>query len=349
MTSKMALFSFCCMLFGLIHGQKNGLTAEIEFRAEFQNVSIRAIEVVKNGDLWFAGSNGRFGRIADGQTEMDSISHEGRNPSFRSIAFNGEFVFVLSIENPALIYKIDPKQNPWEPKLVYSETHPKVFYDSMKFFDRQHGIAMGDPIENCLSVLITDDGGNNWKKLTCEELPVAFEGEAAFAASNTNISVVDQYAWIATGGKKARVFKSLNYGKTWKVSETPMVQGGKMTGIFTMDFYDQNTGIIMGGNWEVKTDQKNAKALSKDGGESWTLVADGSAPGYISSVQFIPGKKGNEILAVSTEGLFFSRDKAKNWAKIGTEGFYSLKMIDDRSAWLSGHEKIVKIKLKENE
>lgn len=349
MPTKFLLLSLACLFISQIHGQKKVPNPEVDFRVELKNMSIRAIEVVNDSTLWFAGSNGRYGRIINERLEIDSLSHEGRNPSFRSIAYNGQAVFILSIENPALIYKIDPNNNPWEPQIVYSESHSKVFYDSMKFFNEQKGIAMGDPVEDCLSVLITEDAGNHWKKLSCEQLPTAFEGEAAFAASNTNISVVENCAWIATGGTKARVFKSSDFGNSWNVSESPIVQGGKMTGIFTMDFYDKKTGIIMGGNWEAKSNQSKTKAMSHDGGKSWTLMANESAPGYISCVQFIPNKKGKEIMAVSTEGLYFSGDKGKNWAKIGDEGFYSLKMIDDKSVWLAGHEKIVKIKLIENE
>ncbi len=41
-----------------------------------------------------------------------------------------------------------------------------------------------------------------------------------------------------------------------------MVQGGKMTGIFTVDFYDDKNGIIMGGDWEDKKNGKASKAMT---------------------------------------------------------------------------------------
>ena len=49
--------------------------------------------------------------------------------------------------------------------------------------------------------------------IACENLPLAVEGEAAFAASNTNISLVDHKAFIVTGGKKANVLVASEYGK----------------------------------------------------------------------------------------------------------------------------------------
>ena len=51
-------------------------------------------------------------------------------PNFRSIAYNGNDYFALSIGNPALLYKISKNTA----TLVYKEIHQKIFYDSMHFF-----------------------------------------------------------------------------------------------------------------------------------------------------------------------------------------------------------------------
>ena len=83
---------------------------------------------------------------------------------------------------------------------VYFESNDKVFYDAMTFWNDREGIAMGDPTENCLSIIITRNGGNNWEKLSCEFLPKTEEGEAAFAASNSNIAVYRDHTWIVSVG-----------------------------------------------------------------------------------------------------------------------------------------------------
>ena len=339
---------YCCMLLLINFVLKAQDTPAISHLKHFDlnKTSIRAIEVINDSTLWFAGANGRYGRITNDQLEIDSISHEERFPAFRSIAFNGEHIFLLSIEDPALLYKIDPSLPLGTMELVYKESDPKVFYDSMVFTDNDHGIAMGDPIENCLSIITTTDGGDHWTKLNCENLPDVFEGEAAFAASNTNIAAVGDRVWIATGGKKARVFISEKPFKNWRVAETPMVQGDQMTGTFSIDFYDKNLGIIMGGNWDDKKNGSKSKAITLDGGHTWKLTAEDEIPGYISCVQFVPGKSGNEILAVSTEGIFYSNDMAKTWKKIENQGYYSLRFVADNTVWLSGHQKIAKIKIK---
>ncbi|WP_313791432.1 hypothetical protein [Lacinutrix neustonica] len=39
-------------------------------------------------------------------------------------------------------------------------------------------------------------------------MPKAKEGEAAFAASDTNIAIVGDNTWVATGGKASRILFS---------------------------------------------------------------------------------------------------------------------------------------------
>ncbi len=314
---------------------------------ELNNVSIRAIEIVNDSILWFAGNNGKFGRIKNNSIELDSTQKINSGKlHFRSIAFNGEFLFLLSIENPAILLRLNPfGKEIGKPIIVYEEQHEKVFYDSMKFFDKKNGIAMGDPTDKCLSIILTNDGGNTWNKISCENLPNIFNGEAAFAASNTNIAIVKNTVWIVTGGKRSRVFKSADKGISWKVYNTPIIQGKTMTGAFTTDFYDKNNGIIMGGNWETKQSFQNTKAITQNGGKTWDLIANNSAPGYISCVQYIPQTKGKEMMAVSTEGIYYSNNKGKTWEKISDKSFYTIKFANNNTAWLAGNNKIAKIKL----
>jgi len=305
--------------------------------------------VVNDTTVWFAGNNGKFGRIINSEIEMDSLIYKGNTINFRSIAYNGKHIFILSVESPALLYKIDPFTSKIiPPEMVYQEQHKKVFYDALAFFDAQRGIAMGDPTEDCLSVILTSDGGNTWQKTDCKNLPEIIEGEAAFAASNTNIAIYKKNVWLVTGGKKARVFYSKNAGKKWDVYNTPIVQGGKMTGIFSVDFDNRNNGIIMGGNWEDKSNTKATKALTKDGGKTWTLIDNNSIPGYISCVKYVPDTNGNKLVAVSSEGIYYSNNGGVKWEKLSDDGFYSIAFIDKNSAWLSGHEKIARMQLHEN-
>ena len=318
-------------------------TVEIK-NITIDSTSIRAIQIKKDSSLIFATSNGSIGLLSASNLEIkkQEIVYDTIIPHFRSIASNNNSTFALSIANPALLYKYKNESF----AIVYKETHPKVFYDAMSFFDEENGIAMGDPTEECLSIIITKNGGNTWEKLPCEVLPVIENGEAAFAASNSNISIAGSHAWLVTGGLKARVFHTPDMGKTWEVFNTPIISGGQMTGIYSVDFYDEKNGIIFGGDWNDKENNVANKAITNDGGKTWQLVSNGKEPGYKSCVQYVPNTKGNELFAVGSTGVSFSNDGGQSWKKVTDEGYYTIRFVNENFAWLAGKNKIGKMILK---
>ena len=314
-------------------------------KIDIDSTSIRAIHAINKDALIFAGSRGDIGFTEDGGKTWDIefiTYNDSIKPHFRSIAKTSSSVFALSIANPALLYKISSGQK----KIVYKEEHEKVFYDAMTFLDDKRGIAIGDPINGCTSIIMTHDGGNTWNKIDCSKLPEVKEGEASFAASNTNIAFVNNTIWVVTGGTRARVLKSSDTGATWKIIDTPIIQGDGPQGIYSVDFYNEKTGIIMGGNFSKQDENTANKAITTDGGETWTLVASGKAPNYKSCVQYIPGTNGKEVVAVGKTGVSFSNDGGHTWNDISKDGYYTIQFVDKNTAWLSGNNKIGKLVLK---
>lgn len=308
------------------------------------SLSIRAIAPVDVSSVWFAANNGRVGLIDDTVPKLANIKYHDSLLHFRSIARTKEAVFVLSIANPAVLYKIGTNgKEASNIEEVYVEEGENVFYDAISFFNDQEGIAIGDPTENCLSVILTRDGGNSWNKISCDNLPPVEKGEAAFAASNSNISIVKDHVWLASGGKRARVFHSPDKGVTWEVFNTPIVQGKAMTGIYSIAFFDEKTGIIFGGDWENKEFNEGNKAITHDGGKTWNLISNGRGPGYRSSVRFVPGSRGKAIVAVGSPGISFSSDQGENWRELTTVGFYAIEFVNDSVAFASGRNKISRL------
>ena len=314
-------------------------------KIDMDSTSIRAILAINKEEMLFAGSLGDIGLTEDGGKTWDIqfINYQDSiQPHFRSIAKTRSSIFALSIANPALLYKISFG----EQKIVYKEEHEKVFYDAMTFLDDKTGIAIGDPIDGCTSIIMTHDGGNTWNKIDCSQLPEVKDGEASFAASNTNIAFINNTIWVVTGGTRARVLKSSDKGKTWKIINTPIIQGDGPQGIYSVDFYNENIGIIMGGNFSKSEENIANKAITTDGGETWTLVANGKAPNYKSCVQYIPDTNGKEIIAVGKTGVSFSNDGGHTWKDVSKDGYYAIQFVDKNTAWLSGNKKIGKLVLK---
>lgn len=311
-----------------------------------ENTSIRAIHAINQSSLVYVGSKGDFVKTTDNGKTWQTITisyKDSIKPEFRSLAFNGKSFFALSVANPGLLYKITND----EYTLVYKEEGEKVFYDAIQFYeDLQHGIAVGDPTEDCASILITKDAGETWTKILCDNLPKFEEGEAFFAASNTNIKTIGNTVWIASGGKKARILKSTDFGKSWEIFQTPIIQGDGPQGIYSIDFYSKDNGIVFGGNYAKPNENTANKAITKDGGKSWQLVANNKNPSYKSCVQYVPNTNGLEIFAVGKTGVSFSNDGGKTWKQVSEDSYYSIQFVDKNTAWLSGNEKIGKLEIK---
>lgn len=309
------------------------------------SVSIRAIELLDDGSLAFAGSNGKFGLLnkQSGSWQVGVQEQDSLKPSFRSTAHTATDFFMLSIGSPALLYKTGESG---AMELVYREEDSLAFYDAMRFWNNQEGIAIGDPTSDCLSILITRDGGNSWQKLPCSILPKSIAGEAAFAASDTNIAIEGDKTWVLSGGVVSRVFYSPDKGKSWEVITLPILQGVPTQGGYSMDFYDENNGFIIGGDYTQPALNSGNKAKTVDGGKTWQLVAENKEPGYKSCVQYVPNSDGKELIALGFTGISYSSDGGENWSELSKEGFFTLRFVNDSLAYAAGKNRIAKLEFK---
>ncbi len=325
---------------------RNISEVKIETLLEDSLLSIRAIEILNDKSLAFASNKGVFGLYSSKRElwQKSVQKYDSVDLHFRAVTHTSGDFFMLSIDNPALLYKTGSHG---KMELVYKEAKEGVFYDSMTFWNDEEGIAIGDPTDGCMSIIITRDSGNIWKKISCNDLPKAKSGEAAFAASDTNIAIVGNKIWVATGGKASRVLYSPDKGKTWQVFDTPIIQGKETTGMYSIDFYDELNGFAIGGDY-TKPDNNNAnKMRTNDGGKTWEIVADGKAPGYRSCVQYIPNRRGEELVVVGFKGIDYSNDSGESWKHLSDEGFYTIRFLNDSVAYTAGKGRISKLTFRE--
>ena len=331
---------------------RNFSNVEIEILLKDSLLNVRALEIIPQIDgAFFLCSKGFGGSISRIDSEKSLFETEVIYPieiieddiNFRSFGQTSKAGFGLGIESPSLLYKIGGD----ETTLVYQEAHPKAFYDSMDFWNDQEGIAIGDPTDDCMSIIITRDGGETWTKLSCNDLPKAKEGEAAFAASDTNISIVGDHTWVATGGKASRILYSPDKGKTWRIYDTPIIQGTATTGIYSLDFYDEQNGFAIGGDYTKPNDTLNNKIRTSDGGKTWQVVANAKGPGYRSCVQYIPNSDGKELVAIGFKGIDYSNDAGDSWTHLSDEGFYTIRFLNDSVAYAAGKRRISKLTFRE--
>jgi photosystem II stability/assembly factor-like uncharacterized protein len=272
---------------------------------------LRGVSAVSEKVAWASGTHGTYLRTTDGGLRWIAASVPGADAlDFRAVvAFSAEEAFLMSAGSGELsrIYHTNDAGQHWS--LQFTNNNAKGFFDSMTFWDPEHGVVVGDPVPDDtgavkFEVLVTDDG-QNWRQIPPANLPAAFHGEGAFAASNSCIAILrsaaaqeggsavrhdpfkksepasmlriksvlalDPNIWFATGGSAARVFHSPDRGQTWQVTSTPILHGPDSAGVFSIAFRDAKHGVIAGGDYKHPDRDGPSLAFTRDGGKTWDL------------------------------------------------------------------------------
>ncbi|MGA9389210.1 MAG: hypothetical protein WBV69_02070 [Candidatus Sulfotelmatobacter sp.] len=242
--------------------------------------NLRGVSAVSQQIVWASGTHGTYVRTTDGgRTWIPAQVPDATMLDFRGVvAFSADEAFLMSSgpgEQSRIYHTADAGQH-W--RLQFTSSNPKAFFDSIAFWDRTHGIVLGDPIPDDsgqlkFQILLTTDG-RSWTPVPPSQLSAALEGEGAFAASNSCLAILgsnDPSIWFATGGKVARVFFSPDRGRSWQIFDTPITHGADSAGIFSIAFRDSLHGVIAGGDYKHPDEDGPNLAFTKDGGKTWTL------------------------------------------------------------------------------
>jgi photosystem II stability/assembly factor-like uncharacterized protein len=212
----------------------------------------------------------------------------------------------------------------------------------MAFWDRDHGIAMSDPVDGRFLIITTSDGGATWREMPRDGMPPALQGEGGFAASGACITVEGKRnVWFGTGGTSgARVFRSTDAGRTWAAATTPIAHG-KSAGVFSVAFRDARRGVAVGGDYTKEAESLNNAATTSDGGRTWTIIKDARPNGYRSCVGYVRGAGSASVflVAVGPSGSDYSTDEGASWRSFGAEGFHTASFTRAGGAgWAAGEQ-----------
>lgn len=299
--------------------------------------SLRGISAVSEPVAWASGTNGTVLRTANGGRSWHAIKVSGTEAlDFRAIrAFDDKTAFIMSVGSgeSSRIYKTSDGGARWE--LVLQNKDPHGFFDAIAFWNLNRGIVMGDPVDGHIFVATTADGGKTWQPVAAASIPAARPGEGAFAASGTCLALgTGGLAWISTGGTGgSRVYRSSDWGRTWKAVETPIRHDGEASGIFSIAFRDATHGIAVGGNYSKPTEDAGNFALTEDGGVTWKAPA-ARPKGYRSAIAYIPGTK--ELIATGTTGTDASKDGGASWIHVSDDAFNALSFASATAGWAVG-------------
>lgn len=304
-------------------------------------VRFRGLAPVSRDVAWVSGTNGTVLRTTDGGATWAKVSPQGLGTGalqFRDIeAFDARHAVILSIGEgtDSRILRTDDGGASWTE--TFRNTDPRAFYDCLAFSSPRRGLAMSDPVDGRFRLVETSDGGRSWSPVDPAGMPVAKDGEAAFAASGTCLTTgVAGRTYLASGGvDPARVFTSTDHGRTWTVADSP-VAGGPSAGVFSVTFRDARRGVLLGGDFAAPTNAVDNAAWTDDGGATWTKSTVNPG-GYRSGSAWVSGTS-RTVLAVGPSGSDVSSDGGRTWATFDTGSFDSVECTSDGACWASGEQ-----------
>lgn len=308
--------------------QESGSTAEL-----------RGLAVLDSRHAWASGSGGTVLRTRDGERwEKLAAPAGGEALDFRDVeAMDANTVVLMSAGtgDAARIYRSFDGGSTWT--LVHTNPDKDGFYDAIAFWDSKSGLVLGDPVNGRFQIRATSDGGVTWAAVPDSEMPLALEGEGAFAASGTCLFALEggADAWFVTGGAKvARVFHTKDRGRSWTVAETAAPAGNASSGLFSVAFLDERRGFAAGGDYKEPAFKGLNGIRTEDGGATWT-PAPLSATGFYSAVVTVPGAK-DELVAVGLAGEAVSHDAGRTWTRTGKAPMNAVSFAGYRVGWAVG-------------
>lgn len=283
-----------------------------------ENTSLRGMSVTSDEVAWVSGTNGSVGKTIDGGKSWQWMKPAGYEKlDFRDIqAFDAKRAIIVNAGSPAFILVTHDGGITW--KETYKNLDSAIFLDGMDFWDEQNGMVFGDPIQNKMQLLRTEDGGAIWQDVSANLTSDMAVGEAGFAASGSTLKTLGKgKVWIATGGTVSNIYYSPNHGNSWEVFSCPIWAGESSTGAFSMDFYDGRNGVVVGGNYLKDKETKNNVLLTSDAGRTWKKPVQ-PVSGYRSGVIYLNAKT---LVATGSSGTDVSTDGGENWFNISDANF----------------------------
>lgn len=304
-------YLYTLLLFTITIGLSKAQT--VKLIEQGQPCSIRGLSVINDNVAWISGSKGHIALSTDGGLTWKWQQVKRYEQSdFRDIeAFSDKEAIIMSSGTPALILKTVDGGVSW--KEVFRNEDKAYFLDGMDFADKQHGFVMGDPIGGKFLLLETKDGGLTWNKHAVQ--PSAIDGEAAFAASGTCLTInpKTKQLTLVTGGSVAR--KITVSGNKTDAVVLPLAQGKQAAGIFSAAS-GTNSEVFVGGNYEKNTQTDSVAChLPMVKNASKPVLANQQPAGFQSCVMHLQGAT---FISTGTPGSNISTDGGLNWKPFDT-------------------------------
>lgn len=278
----------------------------------------RGIAVV-DSTIYTANNNGFVYQKKADKSYVDRLS-QNELPELRDIYVLSEDYFIAMQSNEQSVLLLS--QGLVESRLPVFR-YP-TFMDALDINSNGFGVLFADPLDDSLRVAVTKNYGKSWELCYASVLKCV-PGEAGFAASGSIVQVINDSTYVAvSGGMQSRFFKTKDYGKSWTASQLQFFKSNA-SGPFSLHFWDDHNGVLVGGNYLEPNDTLNNCFLTSDGGLTWYKPLQ-TTSGYKSCVTSFKGM----LFACGTNGIDISFDKGKHWEKWRNDNAFAMTVNNDK-------------------
>lgn len=150
------------------------------------------------------------------------------------------------------------------------------FTNLVHFFDANNGVCQGDPAGGYFEIYTTTNGGANWVRVPSANIPTPLDGEYGYTH---NYETFGDIIWCGTN--KGRIYKSIDKGLNWTVSQSPISDFGSATVSGNYAMKNASEGIFISSDWQF--------FRTVDGAVNWTSEFPGGEYYRNFDLAFVPG------------------------------------------------------------
>lgn len=189
-----------------------------------------------------------------------------------------------------------------------------AFGNVVHFFNANEGMLMGDPEGGYFEIYTTTTQGDAWLRVPSTNIPAPLSGEYGLVRS---IGAYGDNVWFGTN--KSRIFRSIDKGYTWSVTNVAPVVGANAT-VSTFAMESASTGMCFASG----ADTVNRVLKTIDGGVTWTQVLSNTQKaGFIKWRNDIANVKGTSRYFVTgarfttgDHGSVYTDDYGLTWKTV---------------------------------
>lgn len=326
----------CALKSGPQMGDRTVVVGTITEQQSHTTALLQAVSAVDDRVVWVSGHRATWVRTVDGGRTWVPGAMTGPDSTleFRDVQAVSATTAYLLAAGPgekSRIYKTTDAGRSWQLQFINRDS--AAFYDCLGFWDATHGIAVSDAVRGRMIVIRTDDG-EHWSPAAEDGMPPALAEEGSPAAGGTCLVVRGRArAWFGTV-PHARVYRSDDRGRRWAVAATPIVTG-EAAGVATLAFRDERHGMALGGRIANPDDRSDSvAAVTRDGGETWTLTNRPTFSGAVYGATVVPGLPG--YVAAGPKGLSWTGNDGRSWTALSGSAYWAVDCISRHACWAVG-------------